>query len=309
MTGFAQALTFRLGRTLLVLLGVVTLTFFLGRLTGDPIAMMLPATATLEDYERIRASLGLDEPLPVQYAVYLRNLAVGDFGTSIVYNRPAASVVQERLPATLELGIPALIFSVTMGIPLGIWCAQHRDSLADRLVMSASLAAQSLPPFLIGILLILLFGVRLGWLPTFGRDSLAHFILPTVVLTLYPLAFILRLTRASMLEVANESYIKTAHAKGLSPRHVTYVHALRNALVPVVTIIGLQIAAVISGSAIVETVFAWPGIGQLAVQSIGGRDYPVIQTIVLLSAAAFGIANTLADIVYTLIDPRIRLVR
>jgi peptide/nickel transport system permease protein len=304
-----RILLLRLGRTLLMLLGVVTLTFFLGRLTGDPIAMMLPPTATTDDYERIRASLGLDEPLPVQYAAYLRNLSQGDFGTSIVYNRPALTVVQERLPATLELGIPALVFSITLGIPLGIWCAQHRDSLADRLVMSASLAAQSLPPFLIGILLILLFGVRLGWLPTFGRDSLAHFVLPTVVLTLYPLAFILRLTRASMLEVTNEGYIRTAHAKGLSPRHVTYGHALRNALVPVVTIIGLQIAAVISGSAIVETVFAWPGIGLLAVQSIGGRDYPVIQTIVLLSAAAFGIANTLADVVYTMIDPRIRLVR
>lgn len=304
-----QVLVLRLGRTLLMLLGVVTLTFLLGRLTGDPIAMMLPTTATLEDYDRIRASLGLDEPVPLQYVAYLRNLAQGDFGTSIVYNRAALTVVMERVPATLELGIPALLASITLGIPIGVWCAQHRDSLADRLIMSFSLAAQSLPPFLIGILLILLFGVRLGWLPTFGRDSLAHFVLPTLVLTMYPLAFILRLTRASMLEVMNESFIKTAHAKGLSHYRVIYTHALRNALVPVVTIVGLQIAAVISGSAIVETVFAWPGIGLLAVQSIGGRDYPVIQTIVLLSAAAFGIANTLADVVYTLIDPRIRLQR
>jgi peptide/nickel transport system permease protein len=296
----------RVGRTFLTLLGVVTLTFFLGRLTGDPIALMLPQTATMEDYNRIRAAMGLDQPVPVQYALYLASVAQGDFGRSIVYNRAALGVVMERVPATLELGIPALVLSVTLGIPLGVWCAQRRDSAFDRLVMGISLAGQSLPAFFIGILLILLFGVRLGWLPTFGRDPAAHFVLPTIVLTLYPLAFIVRLTRASMLEVLNESYIKTANAKGLSQFRVTYAHALRNALIPVVTIIGLQIAAIISGSAIVETVFAWPGIGLLAVQSINARDYPVIQTIVLLSAAAFGIANTVVDILYSFIDPRIR---
>jgi ABC-type dipeptide/oligopeptide/nickel transport system permease component len=297
----------RLIRTLLTLLGVVALTFVLGRLTGDPVALLLPQTATMEDYERIRASLGLDQPLPVQFAIYLGDLAAGNFGRSITSNRPALDVVAARIPATLELGIPALIISVALGVPLGIWCAQRRGTLFDQIVMSASLAGQSLPSFFIGILLILLFGVRLGWLPTFGRDSLAHFILPTVVLTLYPLAFIVRLTRTSLLEVLNENYIQTARSKGLHPRRVTYLHALRNALIPVVTVIGLQIAAIISGSAIVETVFAWPGIGQLAVQSIGARDYPVIQTIVLISAAAFGLTNMVVDVVYTLLDPRIRV--
>jgi ABC-type dipeptide/oligopeptide/nickel transport system permease component len=297
----------RLIRTLLTLLGVVALTFVLGRLTGDPVALLLPQTATMEDYERIRASLGLDQPLPVQFAIYLRDLAVGDFGRSIQSNRPALDVVLARIPATLELGVPALIISVALGVPLGIWCAQRRGGLFDQFVMSASLAGQSLPSFFIGILLILLFGVRLGWLPTFGRDSFAHFILPTVVLTLYPLAFIVRLTRTSVLEVLNENYIQTARAKGLHPRRVTYLHALRNALIPVVTVIGLQIAAIISGSAIVETVFAWPGIGQLAVLSIGARDYPVIQTIVLISAAAFGLTNMVVDVLYTLLDPRIRV--
>lgn len=297
----------RLIRTLLTLLGVVALTFVLGRLTGDPVALLLPQTATMEDYERIRASLGLDQPLPVQFAIYLGDLLTGDFGRSITANRPALDVVAARIPATLELGVPALIISVALGIPLGIWCAQRRGSPFDQFVMSASLAGQSLPSFFIGILLILLFGVRLGWLPTFGRDSLAHFILPTVVLTLYPLAFIVRLTRTSLLEVLNENYIQTARSKGLHPRRVTYLHALRNALIPVVTVIGLQIAAIISGSAIVETVFAWPGIGQLAVQSIGARDYPVIQTIVLISAAAFGLTNMVVDVVYTLLDPRIRV--
>lgn len=299
-------LVFRAGRTLLTLLGVVALTFALGRLTGDPVALLLPQTATLDDYNRIRASLGLDQPVVVQFGIYITNLLSGDFGTSIAQNRSALELVLERIPATLELGIPALFISVCAGIPLGVISAQRRGSAFDHAIMSISLAAQSLPAFFIGILLILLFGVRLGWLPTFGRDTPAHLILPTLVLTLYPLAFIIRLTRSSMLEVLSEAYIRTASAKGLHPYRITYTHALRNALIPVITIIGLQIAAIISGSAIVETVFAFPGIGLLAVQSIGGRDYPVIQTIVLLSAAAFGITNMIVDILYTVIDPRVR---
>ncbi|NDJ60778.1 MAG: ABC transporter permease [Chloroflexi bacterium] len=299
-------LLIRVLRTLLTLLGVVTITFVLGRLTGDPVAMMLPQTATLEDYERVRAALGLDQPLPVQYFIYLGDVLQGDLGTSIVFNRPAATVVAERIPATLELGIPALILSVLLGIPLGIVSAYRRNHPLDRAIMSFSLAGQSLPSFFIGIVLILIFGVELGWTPTFGRDSLAHFILPTITLTIYPLAFIIRLTRSSILEILNEPYIRTAHAKGVPPRRVTYIHALRNALLPVVTVIGLQIAAILSGSAIVETVFAWPGIGSLAVQSIGGRDYPIIQTVVLITAAGFGIANLLVDFLYVAIDPRIQ---
>ncbi len=296
----------RLFRTLLTLLGVVTLTFILGRITGDPIAMLLPDTATMEDYKRIRASLGLDQPLFTQYIIYVGDVLQGDFGTSIVFRRPALDVVAQRIPATLELGFPALVISVLFGIPLGVLAAQQRNRPLDRIVMMLSLAGQSLPSFFVGILLILLFGVYLGWTPTFGRDSLAHFILPTITLTIYPLAFIIRLTRSSYLEIMNENYIQTARAKGLPQRLVVYQHAVRNALIPVVTVVGLQVAAIISGSAIVETVFAWPGIGSLAVQSIGGRDYPIVQTIVLISAAAFGITNLLVDVVYTLLDPRIQ---
>lgn len=296
----------RLLRTLLTLLGVVTLTFILGRLTGDPVAMLLPDTATMEDYERIRSSLGLDQPLLVQYVLYLGDVLQGDFGTSIVFRRPALDVVAQRIPATLELGFPALMISVMLGMPLGVLAALYRNKPFDRVVMIVSLAGQALPSFFVGILLILFFGVYLGWTPTFGRDSLAHFILPTITLTIYPLAFIIRLTRSSYLEVMNENYIQTARAKGLPQHWVVYQHAVRNALIPVVTVVGLQVAAIISGSAIVETVFAWPGIGSLAVQSIGGRDYPVIQTIVLISAAAFGITNLLVDVIYTLLDPRIQ---
>jgi peptide/nickel transport system permease protein len=297
----------RFSRTLLTLLGVVTLTFMLGRLTGDPVAMLLPQTATVEDHARIRASLGLDQPWTTQYVIYLQGLAVGDLGRSIVFGRSAVDVVAERIPATLRLGIPALLLSVAVGLPLGILCAARRDSLLDRVIMNLSLAGQSLPSFFIGILLILFFGVRLGWLPTFGSDTAAHFVLPTLTLAIYPLAFIVRLTRSAFLEISSESYIRTARAKGLAPSRVTYVHALRNALIPLVTVVGLQVAAILSGSAIVETVFAWPGIGQLAVQSIGGRDYPVIQTIVLISAAAFGLANMVVDLLYSMIDPRVRM--
>lgn len=296
----------RLLRTALTLLGVVTLTFALGRLTGDPVALLLPDTATMEDYERIRASLGLDEPILTQYIRYVGNVLQGDFGTSIVFRRPALDVVLERIPATVELGIPALVLSVLLGVPLGVLAAQQRNRPFDRSVMMLSLAGQSLPSFFVGIVLILIFGVYLGWTPTFGRDSWAHFILPTITLTIYPLAFIIRLTRSSYLEVSNETYIRTAQAKGLPQRVVVFQHAMRNALIPVITVIGLQVAAILSGSAIVETVFAWPGIGSLAVQSIGGRDYPIVQAIVLITAAAFGITNLLVDLLYNAIDPRIQ---
>lgn len=294
-------------RTALTLLGVVLLTFMLGRLSGDPVAMMLPQTATLEDYDRIRASLGLDQPLPVQFVQYLGNALRGDLGMSIVFNRPAAEVVTERIPMTLNLGLPALVLSVVLGVPLGIAAALHRRRWLDRLILTLSLGGQSFPAFFIGILLILFFGVVLRWTPTFGSDTWRHYILPTVTLTIYPLAIIVRLTRAALLEALSQPYIRTAQAKGLASSRVVWTHAFRNAMIPVITIVGVQVAAILSGSAIVETVFAWPGIGQLAVNSIGGRDFPVVQTIVLISAAAFGVANMLVDVLYFLVDPRIQV--
>ncbi|MDX2140729.1 MAG: ABC transporter permease [Chloroflexota bacterium] len=302
----ARFLAFRLLRTLLTLLGVVALTFVLGRLTGDPVALMLPQQATLDDYNRMRAALGLDQPLLVQFVRYLEGLTRGDLGRSIVFQRPAAEVVAERIPATLALGAPALLLSVMLGVPLGMWAAYQRNRLPDRLIAGLSLAGQSLPSFAIAIVLILVFSVTLRWTPTFGSDTWRHYILPTITLTLYPLAIIIRLTRSSMLEVLNQGYMRTAAAKGLSDRIRATNHALPNALIPVVTVIGLQVAAIISGAAIVEAVFAWPGLGTLAVGSIGGRDYPVIQTIVLISAAAFGIGNLLVDLAYFAIDPRIQ---
>jgi peptide/nickel transport system permease protein len=290
-----------------MLLGVIALTFFLGRLTGDPVALMLPQQATLDDYNRMRAALGLDQPLTVQFARYLEGLLRGDLGRSIVFQRAAAEVVTERIGATVALGVPALILSVALGVPLGMWAAYRRGRWPDRLIAGLSLAGQSLPSFAVAILLILVFSVSLRWTPTFGMDSWRHYILPTVTLTLYPLAIIIRLTRSAMLEVLNQGYMRTASAKGLSGRQQALRHALPNALIPVVTVVGLQVAAIISGAAIVEAVFAWPGLGSLAVASIGGRDYPVIQAIVLISAAAFGIGNLLIDLAYFAIDPRIQV--
>lgn len=298
--------TIRLIRTLLTLWGVLTLTFFLGRLKGDPVSLMLPITAPLEDFERMRAQMGLDQPLPVQYWVYLKDVLRGDLGMSIAYNRPVTEVIAERIPATLELGIPALILSTMLSIPLGVLSAVKRNRPLDRLIMSLSLTGHSIPSFFVGIVLILIFSVQLGWVPSFGRDTSQHLILPIVTLTIYPLAFLIRLTRSSMLDVLHQTYISTARAKGLKERQIVFVHALRNALIPVITIIGIQVASIIAGSAIVETVFSWPGMGWLAVRSIGSRDYPVIQGIVLLSAFAFSVTNLAVDLLYVVIDPRIR---
>ena len=301
-----RGLILRLARTLLTLWGVLTLTFALGRLQGDPVKLLLPLTAPAEDFENMRVTLGLDQPLPIQYATYLGNILRGNLGNSIASGRPAAEVIVERIPATLELGIPAFLLSLFLSLPLGIIAALRRNQIADRLIMTASLIGHALPVFIIGILLIFMFSVKWRVFPAFGRDGLANLVLPTIALTVYPMTILIRLTRSSMLEVLNETYIQTAKAKGLAPRRVIAVHALRNALIPVITIVGLQIAGIISGSAIVETVFSWPGIGWLAVQSIGSRDYPIIQGIVLLSAFAFSTINVAVDALYVVLDPRIR---
>lgn len=296
----------RLVRTLLTLWGVLTLTFFLGRLKGDPVSLMLPITAPLEDFERVRRQMGLDQPLLVQYWTYLTDVLHGNLGQSIAYNQPVTEVIAERIPATLELGIPALLLSTVLSIPLGVLAAVKHNRPTDRIIMSLSLAGHSIPNFFVGIVLILIFSVQLGWTPSFGRGTTAHLILPIITLTVYPLAFLIRLTRSSMLDVLHQTYISTAQAKGLKNRQVVFVHALRNALIPVITIIGIQVAGIIAGSAIVETVFSWPGMGWLAVKSIGSRDYPVIQGIVLLSGFAFSVTNLAVDLIYVLIDPRIR---
>jgi peptide/nickel transport system permease protein len=304
LSGFVMVRTLR---TLLTLLGVVTLTFMLGRISGDPVAMMLPQTATEADRLALQAALGLDKPIPEQFAIYVANLFQGDFGRSITFNRSALDVVLERVPATLALGLPSFLLSLLLGIPLGVLCARLRDSALDRTVMSWSLIFQSLPSFVLGIGLIVIFGVVLRALPTFGSDTWQHYILPLVTLTVYPLAILIRLTRSAMLDVLNDDYIRTAHAKGARGWRVLTHHALRNALIPIITVTGLQVAGILSGAAIIETVFAWPGIGRLAVNAIGVRDFPVVQTVVLFSAIAFAISNLFVDILYAVVDPRIKV--
>jgi peptide/nickel transport system permease protein len=301
-----RGLLLPVARTVLTLWGVLTLTFVLGRLQGDPVRLLLPLTAPSQDFENMRAALGLDQPIPVQYVTYIRNILSGQLGNSIASGRPVLNTIVERIPATLELGIPAFLLSVLLAIPLGILAALTRNRATDRIIMTFSLIGHSLPAFIIGILLILMFSVNLQWLPAFGRDNPANLVLPAITLAVYPLSILVRLTRSSVLEVLNESYIRTAYAKGLSSYRVIFVHTLRNALIPVVTVVGLQIASIISGAAIIETVFSWPGIGWLAVQAIGSRDYPIIQGIVLLSAFAFSLTNLAVDAFYVIIDPRIR---
>lgn len=302
-----QLLTIRLLRTLMTLFGVLVLAFSLGRFTGDPAAMMMPLDATDADIERARRQLGLDKSLPEQFIIYTGAILRGDFGNSIAQQRPAFDLVMNRAPASIRLGLLAFIISVALGIPAGMLAAYQRSRFADSLLMSLSLAAQSLPSFFLGIALILIFSVQLGLTPSFGDDTWRHYILPVATLSAYSLAIVIRMTRSSVLEVMNHDYVRTARAKGLHERRVRNVHMLRNALIPVVTLLGLQFGSILSGSAVIETVFAWPGMGSLAVGAVSQRDFPVIQTVVLLSAFAFSIANFAVDLLYIWLDPRIRL--
>lgn len=294
-------------RSLLTILGVVTLTFMLARFSGDPLVLLMSQASSAGDYDTARATLGLDQPLWAQYGIYLSNILRGDFGISINYSRPVIDVVAERIPATLELSIPSLLLSIAIGFPIGVLCAYTRGSWLDLIAMRLSLALQSLPQFFVGIVLILVFAVQLRWLPSFGRDALPHLLLPLLTLSIYPLAILIRITRTAVLDEISAPHIRTAHGKGLHSERVILMHTLPNALIPVITVVGLQVATILSGAAIVETVFAWPGIGSLALEAVGGRDYPIIQLIVLLSAAAFAVTNILVDLLYVLIDPRIRL--
>jgi peptide/nickel transport system permease protein len=296
----------RLLRTLLTLIGVVTLAFILGRVSGDPVSMMMPIDASEEDIARTRAYLGLDRPLPQQYIIYVSNILRGDFGTSIIRRRPALETVLAHAPASIRLGSAAFLIAIIVGIPAGMMAAYYRNRTPDNVLMTLSLAGQSLPSFFLGIVFILIFSVQLNLTPVFGSDTWRHYLLPVATLSVYSLAIVIRLTRSSMLEVLSQDYVRTARAKGLSENRVRLVHTLRNALIPVVTLLGLQLGGIISGSAIIETVFAWPGMGQLAIDAVNQRDFPIIQTVVLLAAFAFTTVNFGVDLLYLWLDPRIR---
>jgi peptide/nickel transport system permease protein len=292
--------------TLFVALGVITLVFIALRMSGDPAAAMLPGDASVEETIALRRTLGLDRPLYAQYASFLGSAATGDFGMSFRHQQPAFELVLERLPATLELAFAALVLALLVALPLGILAAVYRGGAVDVAAMVFAVIGQATPYFWMGIMLILIVAVQLDWLPTSGRGGVERLILPAVTLGTHFAASLARLTRTSMLEVLGQNFVTTARAKGLSERSVILGHALKNAAVPVVTLIGLQFGTLLGGAVVTETIFAWPGVGRLAVQSIFVRDYPVVQAGVLVLALTFVALNLLVDLLYGWLDPRIR---
>ena len=297
----------RLWQSALTLVGVSVLVFVILRVVpGDPAKMLLPDGAPQSAVDELNRHLGLHEPLHVQYAIFVRSVFRGDFGQSFQYRAPALRVVVERLGATVQLALAALLITVGVGVSLGIVAAVHRGTGYDYASTVLAVLGQSLPNFWLGIMLILLFGVALRWLPTSGFESWRHLILPAVTLAAFPMALVARLTRSSMLEILGRDFIRTGRAKGLAERAVILRHALRNAAVPLLTVLGLQIGTLLGGAVITESVFAWPGMGKLVVDAIFFRDFPVVQTVLILSATIFVVINLLVDLLYTVIDPRIR---
>ncbi len=291
-----------------VCLVISMISFFLLFLNTDPALLLLPPEAEMEDIAIFKKQMGLDRPVIVQYLGFLRKAVLhGDFGESFVAKIPAISLIAQRLPATLKLAVAALIFVNIVAVPVGIIAAIRRYSILDNIATFAALVGQALPLYWFGIMLIIIFGVWLGWLPISGSHSLVHLILPAVTLGSWILPINMRLVRSSMLEVLAQDYIRTARAKGIVERKVLYKHAFKNAAIPLVTVMGMQFGLLLGGAVVTETVFAWPGLGRLAVESIRMGDYPVVQAIVVVFALCVILGNLAADILAALIDPRIRL--
>jgi peptide/nickel transport system permease protein len=299
----------RLLQAAVALLGVTGVAFLLVSLSGDPAFILLTPEAGDEQRAAFRRIYGLDQPLPVQYARYVSHVARGDFGTSFAFGRPAILVVLERVPATLTLTATAVVLGLAVGIPAGVVAAVRAGALLDRLVMAMVLLGQSVPTFWLGLLMIRIFAVNLRWVPVSGYGTVLHLVMPALALGLYLAALLARLTRSEMLEALAQDYVRTARAKGLSEGAVTIAHALKNALLPIVTLIGLQLGALLGGAVVTETVFAWPGIGTLVLDAILRKDYPVLLAAVELVAAAFIVINMLLDLLYGYLDPRLRLAR
>ena len=299
----------RLWQSLVVLLGVSFVVFLILHLTGDPALVLLSPEATAEDVRRFREAMGFNDPFIIQYGRFLSGALRGDFGQSVRHGEPAFGLVVERLPATFELAGAALLLALVLSIPAGIVSAVRRNTALDYISTVIALLGQSMPTFWLGIMLILLLSVQWQLLPSSGRGGLEHLVLPAVTLGLFTTARITRLTRSGMLEVLNQDYIRTARAKGVSNPPVVWKHALKNAAIPIVTIVGIELGTLLGGSVITETIFAWPGVGRLSVQAIYNRDYPVVQASVFLLATTFVLVNLLVDVIYTYLDPRIRLTR
>jgi len=304
---------------------VALVAFLLFQYVGDPVSQMLGQDATPEDRARLRNDLGLDQPFYIQFATFVGNAVQGDFGISLRQGRAVSTLIKERLPATLELAFTAAILAIVIGIPAGVYTALRRDSWLSQALLAASLVGISLPTFLIGILLILVFAVQLGWLPSYGRGEVVklgwwstgfltpagwkHLILPAITLSLFQLTLIMRLVRSEMMEVLRTDYIKFARARGLTDRAVNFGHALKNTLVPVITITGLQLGGIIAFAIVTETVFQWPGMGLLFIQSVQFADIPVMAAYLCLIALVFVLINLVVDLLYFAVDPRLRIDR
>ncbi|MFC2036417.1 ABC transporter permease [Chloroflexota bacterium] len=294
------------GQSILLMFGVLVLVFFLVRLTGDPAALMMPRNATPEQIEAFREQMGFNRPLLVQFADFASGAVVGDFGNSLHFKTPAMPLVLERLPATVQLATTALLMAMIIGIPLGLVGGFNPGSWIDSLGRLVALLGQSIPNFWLALILILFFAVRLGVLPSFGRDEWSSVILPAFVLGLPTMGQLLRLTRSAVLEIRGEDFIRTAYSKGLEPMVIYTKHVLRNVAIPLVSVIGVNFGYLLGGSIIIETIFAWPGIGQLLEQAIGWRDFQLVMAIAIFTSVVVLLLNVLTDLAYAAIDPRIR---
>ena len=296
----------RLLRAVVTILAVMTFAFVVLRLSGDPAQVMLGPDAPLSSVEAFRKQWGLDQPLWVQYLSYLQSVVTGDFGLSMRDRAPAIDLVLERVPSTLQLTVPALILQLAIGIPAGVYAALHRQSAVDRGVILLAVLGFTIPSFVLGLLLVLIFAVMLGILPSGGYGDWQHSLLPAVTMSIGGIGILARFSRSAMIEVMGQPYVRTASAKGMKWKDVVWRHALPNAAVPIVTIVGFMVGSLIAGAVVVESIFSWPGIGRLLIVSVTNRDLPVVQCILLMIAAAMVISNLIVDLLYGWLDPRLR---
>jgi len=296
----------RLLRAVITIAAVVTFAFVVLRMSGDPAQVLLGPDAPQDAVDAFRRAWGLDQPLWVQYLAYVKSILMGDFGVSMRDSAPAIDLVLERVPATLQLTVPALLLKLLIGIPAGVYAALHRESLADRGVILLAVLGFTIPSFVMGLLLVLIFSVILGILPSGGQDSWVHGILPTIAMSIGGIGILARFSRSAMIEVMGQPFVRTASAKGLKWRDVVWSHALPNAAIPIVTIVGFMVGSLIAGAVVVESIFSWPGIGRLLVVSVTNRDLAVVQCILLVIAAVMVVSNLIVDLLYGWLDPRLR---
>ena len=296
----------RLLQGLFSIIGASIIIFVISRLSGDPIVMMLPNDAPLSAIEEMRRTLGLDRPLWAQYLIFIQHALVGDFGNSYRWKMPALQLIMDRLPATIELAVCGLLFSVAVAVPVGVMSAVNRGGWVDRVGRVFAMLGQAMPAFWVGLLLILLFAIQLNWLPAFGYGSASQFVLPAISLGWYPVAAQTRIVRSAMLDVLDSDHIRLSRALGTPERLIVWKYALRNAAIPLLTMLGVYFAAMLGGAFVVETIFAWPGVGRTVVEAVFARDFPVVQAGVLFTSILFVASNLLVDLSYGLVDPRIR---